>query len=220
MKKLIFIFLLFPCLSYSQDSTLRWSAGLAANANVSFRWLATPDDLNDMKELFDSHEQPKLGYTIGGILGYTINSKNAIQTQIGFSNKGYVIDTLLEANMYDIVYNYNYIEIPIKYIRKFGMGEKFHPFASIGVNTDLFLYQKTTYRQFGLSGLNSFSDKNSISKLILGATFSFGFQKIIQSKYILQLETSICQWVSPASQNPGARYLNSYGFSIAFLRKF
>lgn len=220
MKKLIFIFLVFPCLSYSQDSTSRWSLGLAASTDLCYRWLTVEDDLSAMKDVFDSLERPKFGYGIGGILGYSINSKNSIQAGLGFSNKGYAIDTLIEARMYDIVYNYNYIEIPFKYIRKIKEVNNFHPFFSIGINTDIFLSQKFNYRLFGLNGINSFNDNNSISKAIVGASVSIGFQKIIQSKFIFQLEINMRQWVNPLVQNPSSRYLNSAGFSFAFMRKF
>ena len=122
-------------LSYSQDSTLtnkqKLYLGLSVSPDYSYR--------NASNNYYFTEETAKLGYTTGLNAKLTITKKFSLESGLLLSNKGYRYNTsnLIFGNLTDprngfgtapqnlpseveFIYNYYYIDIPLKAVFTFG----------------------------------------------------------------------------------------------------
>ncbi len=220
MKKLIYILFLLPIFSIAQDSTSKFSVGISFSNDWCNRFSSADDDVKEMKNEFDSLEAGKYGFTTGLFAGYAFHPSMNFQTGIYFANRGYRIDTLSESSMTNLKFQYRYIEVPLRFSYVFNSSSKLRPVLSIGCYGGYLIQQKTKYRQIGITGFDHFSDKEKLSSINLGVTASFGFQKLIQEKFTFQLDVICRQSLTPLSDTPFKRYLNSVGINLSLSRQF
>src|SRR5687767_3453389 len=149
MKKLFFIYCLIYANSlFGQDSITthikKFYLGFNFSPDYSYRTLYKNDkQVSDSlwsiaKELEDSINVPKFGYTGGLTVGYYITSRISLESGLQFSNKGYKtipIETIYDWKEPSIVatniFNYYYLDIPLKVNYEF-LKKRIQVITSIG----------------------------------------------------------------------------------------
>lgn len=218
MKQLlVLLFLVVPFSIHGQDKDAsmdrRIFIGLSFSSDYCYRSLHQVDTeitdslWNYVKNIEDSIEKPKFGYTAGINVVYRISKKLDIESGLYFSNKGYKTIPIL--TYYDWEYppvvavnksSYYYLVIPLKVNYTF-LRSKMKIVASLGTSLDIFLksYVKTTaedptesfttqkrsssykYRKIDISPMLGLGVRYDISqKLIvkMEPTFSYGILDI------------------------------------------
>ena len=179
MKKLIIFLLLFSFFASFGKTTdsvkvMKFQIGISFSPDYSYRNIISDANNKSIKDMRDSLEVPKLGYTTGINLAYHLNKKIVLETGILFSDKGEKTKKISLADapsgqlpfyyIYD--YHYYYIDIPLK-ANYYIISGKCKVYVAAGISTNIFLVQKTTL----LQGHNN----NDYQKT--SSAFSPGFNK-------------------------------------------
>ena len=187
------------------------------------------DEVNDILiNLYNENDKFKIGYTAGLNFCYNFNRTIAIETGIYYSNKGY--QSIIELNYINqpdpislkkmrSVYNYNYVDVPLKANFTFGK-KKLRFTTSTGLVLNRFLTSKTViYREFADSKEN-FKTKETSEKLFnpitISATVSAGIDWKLSSKTNLKIEPTFRYGLKGINNDPIVMYLWNYGINVNY----
>lgn len=162
MKKVLYLFLfLIPiCLSASDSTNTtfkRWGVGLTFSPDYCYRIITSDGSMsmNNIVTFRNENEVPQYGITSGFNVNYFFTKHFSIATGINYSNRGYrtkyfsdfispsgIPDPLIPTKI-NYIYNYNFIEMPLKI--NFVAGKKKLRFiASAGISANFLLFLKET----------------------------------------------------------------------------
>jgi hypothetical protein len=221
MKNIFLLLFFIPVFASAQDSTsYKYFVGITYSNDLSYRLSNADDNLSDMKNDFDSLESARYGFSTGVFAGYYLRPELKLQAGLSFTKSGFVIDTLLEAGLTNMKFNYNYLELPVRLSYVFRMQRKLQPIVSFGLHAGYLLQQKTTHFIIGEPQRQSYRDEQTISSFNLGVAAGLGFQKKIAHNYLFQLEGNFRQSITPLSDTPFKRYLFSTGVNLSLTRLF
>lgn len=238
MKYLTFsILTMISVNSYGQDQIKetptadfkRIQIGINVSPDICFRTLKNNDGSlmsNIVMKMNNENETVKVGYTTGLNVGFNINKNIGIETGIQYSNKGYqtkfnhLIFGQSDAstpNKSKFVYNFHYIDIPIK--ANFTIGKKsVRLFTSIGVSTNIFIKEIQTSVLVYTDHTNkktspTIFDYKSVN---ISPTISVGIDYKINSSMNLRVEPTFRYGVLKIIDAPVTGYLYSGGLNISY----
>lgn len=220
MKKILWILFLVPFSAVAQDSTGKFLIGISFSNDLCNRLSLADDEVVQMKNDFDSLESFQYGMTTGMFAGYSLRSNLTLQAGAYFANRGYKIDTLQQASIANVKFNFRYVEVPVRLNYVFRNSWKLKPFFSAGLSMSLLVQNKTFYRTIGVAGIDDYRDEQKLAPIVYGMNASIGFQKEIQEEYLFQCEVIYRQSVSSISDTPLKRYLNATGINLSLIQKF
>jgi len=219
-------------LSYSQDSTITNSKklylGLTVSPDYSYR--------NASNNYYFTEETAKLGYTIGISSRLNITKKVSIESGLLLSNKGYKnnFSGLTFGDITDprngfgtapqnlpseieFIYNYYYIDIPLKAVFTFGQ-RKIHFFAAAGITPNILIKATekniTTY-QNGDTDNDTQDAPFNYKKFNLSPIISIGVSRNTD-KSILKIEPYYSYGLFKIIDAPSTAYLWSYGINVGY----
>lgn len=196
----------------------RFYGGLNIEFNRAYRSIKCPDEFADLKATFDSLETPIIGKRFGLCFGYGLSPKFSIESGLGYSQYGYNIDTLLEANLTNLKYRFSFIEIPILFNYHILNLGKWKLNTTLGwrncfmISSDFF-YQSLEDRK--QQKQDEASEKNRFQ---LMPQIGIGFSKTLINKYILQLNTNHSFSITPMTKGEFQRKNFSTGLQISLCK--
>jgi opacity protein-like surface antigen len=238
MKKvIIFMLTLISLNSYGQDNTAtadfkRVQIGVNVSTDIAYRTLQNNEGSQSMAHRIDSNndiEIPKISYTAGANVSFNINKLLSLETGVQYSNKGYQTKMLVipfETLVYDpntptiegkMIYDYHYIDIPIK--ANFAIGQnKVRFFSSIGLTANILIdatqssiivaqNETTKYKQDTNYGYN---------KLNISPTISVGVDYKINNNMNLRVEPTFRYGILPIIDAPIQGYLYNGGLNVSY----
>ncbi|MDR3711695.1 MAG: outer membrane beta-barrel protein [Puia sp.] len=172
-----------------------------------------------------------VGYTVGVLLGYNINSKLALETGLYYDMKKYYTDgdyfnkksLGLPSNYYlqNVDGSCNMWEIPLNVRYNFGQGEKIRWFATTGLSTYLMTKEQYAYEyedtNTGARWPEGWSGRNSSNYLFSVFNLSLGFERSLGKIGNLRLEPYLR--VPLAGFGKGSLPIMSSGLSIGITRR-
>jgi hypothetical protein len=236
MKKFVLVLLLFPTLVFCQttDKTARFTLGLSFSPDYCYRSLTSDSSGKFIKDLRDSTEIAKFGYTTGVNFSYIISKRFSVDAAILFSdkgeqmNKGFDVlnplnpeDPLLAAKL-RINYHYYYLDVPIK-INFNILTKKVKLYLTAGISPNIYLvYKSKSVLEFDnghkkkstSSGRGDYSDINL--SVIGGIGFSYDFAK----HWSFRLEPVYRRSVISIINTPVKGYLYSIGINTGVYYNF
>jgi len=239
--KLILIFLLCSAAihSYGQGKTTltripknykTFQIGAIGSIDMCYRTYENKQREASIDNLITSRnegEMMKFGYHAG--LGLCINASENFGMEIGvvYSNRGY--ETKLMNYIYTVpqpgapiqgrsIYNYNFIDVPIKGNFFVGKG-KVRFYGSIGVTTNVLISQNETFvKKYddGRTEREVFQTNNNFEKVIFSASVAAGID-IKFNKYLnLRLAPNFSHSIGRFQEGPLSMYLWTAGFGANF----
>lgn len=149
------------------------------------------------KNLLDSIELSKFGYTAGISFGYQIRHWLSIETGIEYSNKGYktvpiltIFDFNRDPEIAKNIYNYSYLDIPLKANFIF-LKKKIQIFTGLGIVANILLKTKVKTipeKPSSIFPVQTHVDYYAYDKINISPTFSVGLQYNIIDKLFVRLE--------------------------------
>jgi Outer membrane protein beta-barrel domain len=220
MKSILIFFLFVPFVMISQDSLLNKYAGLTISGGYGGRFSSANDELNGMKESFDSLEHGSHYYNLGVVAGKELNLNLSLQAGINFTAYEYRIDTLAASDITDMHFKVKYIELPVCVNYTLSQKKGLTPYFAMGIFGGLALKQETEFDIIGSSDENSYSNMDEFNSFNLGILASLGIQKQIQENYLFRIEANYRQSLVSLTDSPLRRYLFGAGLSVALVKKF
>ena len=204
MKKLFAILvLLIASVSYGQStsefSTAKMAFGINFSPDYSYRLLIAKPTYGWMKEIRDSTELPRLGFTTGLSVFYKFSERITFESGLQFADEGeksinytnfeggISIDPAIPEDGLRFVYHYYYLKFPLK-INYYFVNGKIRWFVGGGVSLNFFLFDRTTVIISGVKDNSSSIGLSSNSRFCLGLIASTGVDYSISKRLNLRLE--------------------------------
>jgi len=219
MKK-IFLFLLLVlsiCECRSQDSLKhKLSIGLRIEGSRAFRSLTSTSELEQMKILFDSLETPILGQRYEASIGYSSSHKISFHSGISFTQLGFNIDSLKEANLFDVKFRYRLIEVPFTASIIVANLSSWNINAQLGIRTAFIVNSQFSFKSNSDRKQQRVDDKSDKISPMVMPLLVINFSKMIENNYQINFGLNHTQSITPLSKGSLHRRLFStgIGFSI------
>ncbi|MGB3948391.1 MAG: outer membrane beta-barrel protein [Bacteroidia bacterium] len=243
MKKLsTIVVLLFSIALFGQSDTIKSKKlliGLTASPDICYRTLKNNDGSATSSMVIDSrnsYEIPKLGYSTGFSICYSVSNHVGFETGLQYSNKGekFVNSNLTFGDAIDprrgftytngsaptkikLIYNYNYIDVPLRTIFTFG-NRKTQFISSIGVTTNIFInYTQKSIIIFenGDKERNTQNQQYTFNPINFSPTVSLGVDYRFTEKINLRIEPTFRYGLIKIIDTPVTSYLWSGGLSFS-----
>lgn len=233
MKRLLFAFFILLITNAIHASGVpngdfkKFQIGLNASPDIAY--LAFGRDGIISNRILKNAEAPKLGFTGGLNACYNFSSLLGLEVGLQYSNKGYQLIKLpLNASgnqatdpiHLSVLYNLNYIDIPVKANFTLGSGKvKF--FGSAGLVTNVFIQERRTVWQ-------EYTDRTEKAKYItpkgyehkslyLSAMASAGISWQLSDNFSLRIEPTYRLRIPPTGYSvTGKTYLINAGLNFGF----
>lgn len=235
MKKLVLILLLFPSLVFCQttDKTPRFALGVSFSPDYCYRSLTSDSGGKFVKDLRDSTEIAKFGYTTGVNFSYIISKRFSVDAAILFSDKGEQTEkkTLvfgssmggdpLFPTKFKSNYHYYYLDVPIK-INFNILTKKVKLYLTAGVSPNIFLCEKTiSVIEYDDSRKERHaSSEKGYSVINLAVVGGIGFSYDFAKHWSFRLEPVYRRSVTSIIDTPVKGYLYSIGINTGVYYNF
>ncbi|MFY7972177.1 MAG: porin family protein [Flavobacteriales bacterium] len=203
----------------AQDSlSQRFYVGLNIEFNRAYRSIQCSDDLTDLKTTFDSLETPMIGKRFGLSFGYGLSPKASIESGLMYSQYGYNIDTLQEANLNNIKYRFTYIEIPVLVnYRLFNLGN-WQMNTTLGWRNCLMIRSEIFYQSIEDRQQQKQDEATEKNRFQLMPQVGIGFSKTLMNSYILKLNANHSFSVTPMTEGDFKRKNFSTGIQLSLCK--
>jgi hypothetical protein len=212
--------------------------GVSVSPDMCYRTLKNTDGSSTASMIIDlrnENEQPKLGYSTGVALCYNFSNHWGIETGLQYSTKGeaFVNDNLTFGSSIPyygfysnplkpaptkvtFIYNYNYLDIPLRVIFSAGKG-KVRFVASAGITTNLLLNATQTsivkYEEADTERKTQ-DQPTDYKSLNVSPTLSAGIDWSLSTKFNVRVEPVFRYGLLKIVDAPITSYLWSGGLSI------
>ncbi|PKP33115.1 MAG: hypothetical protein CVT99_01295 [Bacteroidetes bacterium HGW-Bacteroidetes-16] len=234
-KKIITIFILLStCIGYGQTSDVispgKIALGLNFSPDYSYRWLVAKPSFGWMKEIRDSTELPRLGFTTGLSLFYQLTERITLESGLQFADKGVkstIYNDYIAVNEDDpaippdgarFVYHDYYLELPIK-INYIVLSGKIQLFVAGGISLNYFLFHRTTTIIVGTNKKSSGSGFDGNARFSVALLTSAGIDYNILKRTNLRLEPIFRGSLISNYEAPLKQYQYSLGINLGLYYK-
>ncbi len=205
--------------------TSKFEMGISFSPMYCFRTLkSNGDESSDLiKEMRDTLEIPKFGYTAGISIAYKLTEKINIETGAFFSDKGektkkYTLERLpygQEAAQYSYNFHYYYLDIPLK-VDYYFLNGKLKAYITAGGAANVLLFQKTTISITHANSTEKTLTKtdNDFNRVNFSVMAGFGLSYPISKKTNLKLEPIYTRSITSIINAPVKGYLYSFGVTV------
>ncbi len=204
--------------------THKWELGGSFSPEYSYRTLKADETSQTIKEIRDTLEVAKFGYTVGLNLLYRLNNRLTIETGILLSDKGEKTKKTSFTDVpagqkimyYTYKYNYYYLGIPLKANYSITTG-KLNLYVTAGVSANIFLTQKTTLitghdsKDWERNTTQTKSGFNSVNFAMLAG---LGLQYKLNNKINIKVEPLYTRSLTSVINAPVKSYLYSTGINF------
>ena len=230
----LFLLILLPyvLLSNTIDSTKsvdstknrKWEIGFSFSPDYSYRTLKSDADNQSLKEMRDTLEIPKFGFTTGINVVYHFNDRIVLETGLLFSDKGEKTKKTSFENVpssqlpiyYTYKYHYLYLDIPLK-VDYYLLTGKLKLFVTAGVSGNIFINQKTTLLQGHDNGdiqKNTTTFNPGFNRFNLAMIAGLGINYKLSSRMNLKVEPVYRRSLTSIANTPIKSYLYSTGLNM------
>ena len=214
---ILFSFVLFKY-NYCQDSIAKFSLGAQAGVYWSDLMLKANGELEFLKTQFDSLEHGRIMSSAGLVMKYHINSKITIGSGINLKTLGFGIDTLENAGIADIRFNFQYVEVPLNLEYTFKESKTWKPILRVGLSYQYLVGMQRRYFEFGQTNETLLKETKQYVTSAIGINVGIGVNKKVYEKTNLQIVISGERNLSSISDSPLERYWQNAGIYFALTR--
>ena len=237
-KTLLISFTIFSCLGQTAQNQLEltetsgFQLGIHFSPDVCYRTLQNNDGsaMSDaIIQQRNENEIFKLGYTLGLTTLLPLNKRISLESGITYSNKGYQTTMqVLYYFQYDpafpqkmkSIYNYHYIDIPLKANFIFGK-KKLRFISSLGLTTNVFIRETSTsvLVYSDRTERNSSATNFKYNRFNLSPSIGVGIDYKINDKMNLRIQPSFSYGILKIIDAPITAYLYSGGINMSYFFK-
>lgn len=233
---IIFILLALPFVGFGQsdvDNSKRLSVGFNYEINTGFRQLNYTGINEEIGNVRNESETPKLGFTTGLNIRYQFTPKITADLGFLFANKGmqvkqldinWAVNTSNAPNYADIDYVFKSFVIPLKVNYQFKTAEKWNVYATTGAALNFFMLRNTiytTYKDEVIFSENKNIQRDGFRKITHSVLLGIGVNYELTNKITLNVEPIYRRYISSISlQESGKEYLYSTGINAVVLFNF
>ena len=221
MRKLVFyIFIGLCCDGFAQGTLSHWSFGVVSGVEQCGRLLSDAGGNQDEFDYWNSLEQNVWRISGGLRAERKLNERFSLYTGLNYVNRGYQIDTLEDAGLNSLDFNFRYLDVPLGLIytgKRYGKNSLFAASTlSMGYAwNDVVFYQKNGQTaQFEMQALSN------VSPIGANVSAALGVRRSITETANADFYFSGNQSLIPLAQGALERRFYAFGFFVAVTGRF
>jgi hypothetical protein len=202
-----------------QEPLGKFDFGFSVSPDYCYRLLKAETSDTWMKNMYDTSEIARVGYTAGVQLVYHHNEKLFFSTGLFFSDRGERTRKYLIPAVNNYINHYYYLSIPLR-ANYYLIQKKIKLFLSAGVSADVYL-KSFSVIEFGDAGeTKTLGLSSEISRLNLMVNAGFGIDCPITDRWYFKLQPDYRMSITPVSDSPIKKYFISAGVNMGFFYRF
>jgi hypothetical protein len=226
--KLIYSFLF--CLSslalHAQDSiqtdTTKWKKhqiGITYSPDYNFRFLQANADAAWIKNIADSMETPKFGFSTGINYSIKINEKSTLSTGVLFTDNGE--KTISNVNLQAVNYtnHYYFASVPLRFDYTIH-SKKVAIYTTLGISGNFFINHKTVMYEDGKKEAIQFSNHKDLATFNIGGIAGLGMNAKLSDNWFFKLEVLYKQSITPINNDPVKKWIYAVGPNFGLYYSF
>jgi hypothetical protein len=221
MKTTLYILLfVLSCDVFAQDTLSKWSWGVVGGVERTGRSIDDMGDNQDAVDQWNSLEENVWRLTGGVRVQRALSNHLAVYTGLNYIDRGYRIDTLLDAGINGLDFHFRYIELPVGVFYnglKFG---KNSILAGVAMNAGINIDDRLYYNKIGQTAQFEMEAVSDLNPIGVNVSASLGIRRAITNTASLEVYFNGSQSLTPLAQGSLERRLNSVGLFLAVTSGF
>lgn len=226
--KIIFsiLFCLLSIALQAQDSvqtdTTKWKKhhiGITYSTDYNYRLLEADSKSTWIKDIADSMEAPKYGFSTGINYSLTLNKKTWLSSGILFSNYGEKTKNNINLQTVNYTNDYYFVSIPVRldYIM---FSNKIDLYSSIGITGNFFINHKTSIYVDGKKDPIQFNNRTDLSSWNIGGVAGLGMHAKLSNNWFFKLEVLYKRSITAVNNDPVKKWLYAIGPNFGLYYSF
>jgi hypothetical protein len=218
MKLVYSIFIcLFSIALQAQDSiqtdTTKWKKhqiGFTYSPDYNFRFLQADANITWIKNIADSTEVPKFGFSAG--INYTLKlgEKTTLNTGLIFTNNGEKTKNNVNLQTVNYTNHYYFVSVPLR-IDYTVYSKKVAIYTALGITNNFFINHRTVMHEDGKKEAIEFNNQKDLMVYNIGGIAGFGMNAKLSDNWFFKLEVLYKQSLTPVNNDPVKKWLYAVG---------
>ena len=227
MKLVYSIFIcLFSIALQAQDSiqtdTTKWKKhqiGFTYSPDYNFRFLQADANTTWIKNISDSMEVPKFGYSAGINYALKLGEKTTLNTGVIFSDNGEKTKNNVELQTVNDTNPYYFVSVPIR-IDYTVYSKKVAIYTTLGITNNFFINHRIVMYEDGKKEAIEFNNKKDLMAYNIGGIAGFGMNAKLSDNWIFKLEVLYKQSITSVNNDPVKKWLYAVGPNFGLYYSF
>jgi hypothetical protein len=221
MKSLfIFLGVLVAVPFFGQTDSSKWALGFQVDLHRSNCSLHADDEYEALHNELDSLEKGMNNLSYGLEANYKIKSGLQLTLGLQLNTMGHRVDTLLDAQIYDVQYAYRYLSVPVGIQVEIPKYKKITPLLGLQVAPGKLIQQTWSYRAFDNSAKNVKETETALNDMNFYASLQAGVRISLHPHYSFKAAAFYRRNLLSLSDGPIERYYQNMGIQVALYRHF
>ena len=226
--KIIFsiLFCLFSIALQAQDSiqtdTTKWKKhhiGITYSPDYNFRFLHADANATWIKNISDSMEVPKFGFSTGINYSIKLGGKSTLSSGVQFSDNGEKTKSNVNLQSVNYTNHYYFVSVPLR-LDYTVYSKKVAIYTSIGISNNFFINHKTVMHLDGKKEAIQFNNKTDLMDYNIGGIAGLGMNAKLSDNWFFKLEVLYKQSLTPVNNDPVKKWLYAVGPNFGLYYSF
>ena len=227
MKLVYSIFIcLFSIALQAQDSiqtvTTKWKkhhVGITYSPEYNFRFLQAESNATWIKNIADSMEAPKFGFSTGVNYSVKIGKKSTLSTGVLFTDNGEKTKSNINLQTVNYTNHYYFISVPLR-IDYTVYSKKVAIYTALGITNNFFINHRTVMHEDGTKEAIEFNNQKDLMFYNIGGIAGFGMNAKLSDTWFFKLEVLYKQSLTPVNNDPVKKWLYAVGPNFGLYYSF
>ena len=227
MKLVYTIFIcLFSIALQAQDSiqtdTTKWKKhqiGFTYSPDYNFRFLQADANTTWIKNIADSMEVPKFGYSMGINYALKLGEKTTLNTGVIFSDNGEKTKNNVELQTVNYTNHYYFVSVPLR-IDYTVYSKKVAIYTALGITNNFFINHRTVMHEDGKKEAIEFNNQKDLMVYNIGGIAGFGMNAKLSDNWFFKVEVLYKQSLTPINNDPVKKWLYAVGPNFGLYYSF
>jgi hypothetical protein len=210
----------------AQDTTLtdttKWKKnhiGITYSTDYNYRLLEADSKSTWIKDIADSMEAPKYGFSTGINYALKLNKKSSLSTGILFSNYGEKTKSNVNLQTVNYTNHYYFVSIPVRYDYTI-LSKKIDIYTSIGITGNFFIHQKTSMYVDGKKDPVQFNNRTALATWNIGGVAGLGMHAKLSNNWFFKLEVLYKRSITAVNNDPVKKWFYAVGPNFGLFYSF
>lgn len=218
MKLVYSIFIcLFSIALQAQDSfqtdTTKWKKhhiGISYSPDYNFRFLQAESNASWIKNIADSMEAPKFGFSTSVNYSVKIGKKSTLSTGVLFTDNGEKTKSNINLQTVNYTNHYYFASVPLRLDYTIH-SKKVAIYTTLGISGNFFINHKTVMYEDGKKEAIQFNNHTDLAAWNIGGIAGIGMNAKLADNWFFKLEVLYKQSITPVNNDPVKKWLYAVG---------
>jgi hypothetical protein len=226
--KIIFsiLFCLLSIALQAQDSiqtdTTKWKKhhiGITYSTDYNYRLLEADSKSTWIKDIADSMEVPKFGFSAGINYAFKLGEKTTLNTGVIFSDNGEKTKNNVELQTVNYTNHYYFVSVPLR-IDYTVYSKKVAIYTTLGITNNFFINHRTVMYEDGKKEAIEFNNQKDLMVYNIGGIAGLGMNAKLSDNLIFKLEVLYKQSLTPVNNDSVKKWLYAVGPNFGLYYSF